>query len=313
MTNVEKYLRMEDKWSSIDDEQEIEKLEDEGIKLRNENFTKSDWEELIAQSYGRAKYEYTKLMKEKFPDKKNREIDEKREEFDVQTALFLSETEKLGLTISLQQLRQFENFFKLVDEKNKIMNLTSITKREDFFTKHLFDSVLAHDLIPQNSAVIDLGCGGGFPSIPLKIARPDLKMTAMDATNKKVEFVKSVISELGLTDTFAMTARAEDAGRREYRENFDVVVSRAVASLPQLLELALPLAKVGGVFIAYKTDASEAQGLAFALKELSAELEKTVSTKLPNDDKRCLFVFRKTAKCSEKYPRSYGQIKKKPL
>ncbi|MDD4839745.1 MAG: 16S rRNA (guanine(527)-N(7))-methyltransferase RsmG [Clostridia bacterium] len=232
---------------------------------------------------------------------------------DTAMQMLIVEGNKQNLTISDTQQTLFEHFFSLVTEKNKVMNLTTILEREEFFVKHLVDSIIPQKYIKQNATVLDLGCGGGFPSIPLKIVRPDLKITAMDATNKKIEFVKDAISELQLKNTNAITARAEEMGQGKERESFDVVVSRAVASLTILMELALPLVKIGGVFIAYKTNESESENIEKALYTLGAVLDRSIVTQLPNGDHRCLLIFKKIAKTNASYPRNFGQMKKKPL
>jgi len=246
-------------------------------------------------------------------DIKATEINNNDKTADVEMQFLVKEAEKSGIVLSPKQCLHFEQFYSLVVEKNKLMNLTSITERKDFFIKHLIDSILPQKFINHSASVLDLGCGGGFPSIPLKIVRPDLNITAMDATNKKVEFVNEAILALELENCVAVTARAEEAGQGKLRSSFDAVVSRAVANMLQLMELALPLVKVGGIFSAYKTEVKEVENIENATQILGSVLESVEPATLPNGDSRCFFLFRKKAEINEKYPRNFGQIKKKPL
>lgn len=227
--------------------------------------------------------------------------------------LLKNEFDRQKLPLNDEIIVKFQKFYDFIVEKNKIINLTSITEKQDFYVKHYVDSLLALSYISTNATVLDLGCGGGFPSIPLKIARNDIKMTALDSTEKKIKCVQEAAKLLNLQNFFTVSARAEEYGRSKKRESLDIVVSRAVAPLNILLELALPLTKIGGKFIAYKTDENEADGAKNAYKMLGAVLVKTEKFTLPNGDKRCLFIFEKKTPTDMKFPRIFGQIKKSPL
>ncbi|MEG2274405.1 MAG: 16S rRNA (guanine(527)-N(7))-methyltransferase RsmG, partial [Clostridia bacterium] len=157
----------------------------------------------------------------------------------------------------------------------------------------------------------DIGAGAGFPSVPLAIVRQDLQVTALDSTAKKMTFVSDAVSKLHISNLQTLVGRAEE--QFELFETFDVVTARAVSSLPILLELCLPLVKVGGIFIAYKTDLSELDTAKSALTALHATLFDKLQLTLPNGDNRAILVFKKLKSTPEPYPRSFGAIKKKPL
>lgn len=157
-----------------------------------------------------------------------------------------------------QKNSKFSLFFDILIEKNKKMNLTRITKKEDVAIKHFLDSVTAESFIPKNSKVIDIGAGAGFPSIPLKIIRDDLSFTLVDSVKKKVDFLNDTIEKLDLSKIKAIHARSEDLAHDiEFREKFDVCIARAVAELNILCEYCLPFVKQGGLFIAYKSISCE--------------------------------------------------------
>ncbi len=210
---------------------------------------------------------------------------------------------------------RFEILYERLTETNKVMNLTALTERRDVIIGHFADSLSAADEIPEGARVIDVGCGGGFPTLPLSIARPDLSFTALDSTAKKLVFVADTAKTLGLSvETLAV--RAEDASKMpQYRENFDVCVSRAVARLSILDEICLPFVKKGGLFIAMKgadADAEYAEaekGIALLGGALTANKKST----LTDFGARALLVIEKTAHTPEKYPRAYAKIKKSPL
>ena len=156
----------------------------------------------------------------------------------------------------------------------------------------------------------DVGAGAGFPSMPIAISRPDLKIEAIDSTEKKIGFVNQSAKELGVSNIKAISIRAEEMPKDN---KYDCVVARAVAALPILLELAMPIINDGGLFIAYKATEDELKDSANALKVLNSKVEKTVSLTLPNGDNRCLIIIKKLGETPSKYPRNYSQIKKKPL
>lgn len=204
-------------------------------------------------------------------------------------------------------------------ETNAKMNLTAITEPSDIIAKHLADSVIASRFIKEGATVCDVGCGGGFPSLPLAIARPDIKIIGVDSTEKRINYVNESAKRLELTNLQAITGRAEDLAQLpEMRESFDICIARAVANLPVLSELCIPFVKQNGAFIAMK-GRLQSDELTQAPKKLGAE---TISEQCINrytlktansEEDRCIVVLRKLSKTDAKYPRNYSQIKKKPL
>lgn len=206
-------------------------------------------------------------------------------------------------------------------EVNAHTNLTAITDWEEIIVKHLADccAVLPH--LPEGARVLDVGCGGGFPSLPIAITRPDLTVIGLDSTGKKVDYVNTSASLLGLSNLSAICGRAEDLARTDLRESFDVVVSRAVANLPVLCELCAPFVRVGGIFCAMK--GANAHQEALSATSARAKLGLSTNERDANDfslvfannqtEERTIFVIKKTAQTAPKYPRAYAQIKKSPL
>ena len=168
---------------------------------------------------------------------------------------FLYELEKLNIELSDEQIWQLITFYEMLVEKNKVMNLTGITDFDDVLEKHYLDSISLTKVcdISKVETILDMGTGAGFPGIPLKIVFPHLKITLVDSLNKRILFLQEVIETLHLSDINAIHGRAEDlAFEKEYREKYDLVVSRAVANLSTLSEYCLPFVKIGGCFISYK-------------------------------------------------------------
>ena len=171
--------------------------------------------------------------------------------------LMIHGTNSIGVCLSDHQMKQFFQYYRMLIETNKVMNLTAITELSDVVSKHFLDSLslvkVVKDLSQKEYSIIDVGTGAGFPGIPLKIAYPNLKIALLDSLNKRVKFLQSVIDELGLDNIEGMHGRAEDYGlNTKYREKYDLCVSRAVANLSTLSEYCLPFVKVGGSFISYK-------------------------------------------------------------
>ena len=232
-------------------------------------------------------------------------------EYKIFEKLFLSE----GFEISEEQYTKFCEYARTLVEWNEKMNLTGITDPNGIAEKHFLDSILPLKFleIPDGSKVIDVGTGAGFPGVPVKIYRPDLKLTLLDSLNKRVNFLSAACEAAGITAKF-VHARAEDGGRDpRYREKFDAAFARAVAAMPVLAEYCLPYVKVGGVFAAMKGPNENYRDGENAVKLLGGEIADVNEYELPNGDKRVLIIVRKIAPTAGKYPRNGGQISKKPL
>ena len=211
---------------------------------------------------------------------------------------------------------QFDKFAHLLTEYNKICNLTSVTDEKGVAYKHFYDSIVGEKLISFGAAVVEIGSGGGFPSIPLKIVRADLKFTLIESTAKKCRFLNSVVDSLSLNCVQVKNIRAEEGAHDKFlREKFDFAVARAVAQLNTLCEYCLPFVKVGGRFIAYKGDATEEiKGAERAIKLLGGEIEEVIPYSLPEDyGNRNLVVIKKVKPTPPLYPRGQGKERKQPL
>ena len=209
-----------------------------------------------------------------------------------------------------------ERYAQMLVETNKVMNLTAITEPDQIAALHFLDSAaLLHFCELKGKQVADIGTGAGFPGLPLKILEPSLSLTLLDSLRKRVDFLQSVVEELGLEEVQCIHGRAEEFAR-EHREQYDFVTSRAVASLPMLTELTLPLVKVGGYFVAMKSTDSEGelkQSLQ-AIRLLGGQVERQEDYEIPGTEvtHRLIFV-KKISETNKKYPRAFTQIKKRPL
>lgn len=217
------------------------------------------------------------------------------------------------------QKEQFNKFYDILIDWNKVMNLTAITEYEEVLKKHFLDSLSITKVInlEEIQSVIDVGTGAGFPGIPLKITFPHLKVTLLDSLNKRIRFLDEVICELGLKNVDTIHGRAEDIGRMEkYREQYDLCVSRAVANLATLSEYCLPYIKVGGIFVSYKSGniEEEIKNSRKAVDLLGGVIKETVKFELPGTDiRRSFVIIEKQKNTPKKYPRKAGLPSKEPL
>ena len=228
--------------------------------------------------------------------------------------------EQLNISYTAVEIEdKFSVYYEMLVEKNKVMNLTSITEFDEVMVKHFLDSaaVAAYIDLDQPYKLLDLGTGAGFPGIPLKILFPKLEIVLMDSLNKRIRFLDEVITKLQLQDIIAVHGRAEELARKEeYREQFDLCVSRAVANLSSLSEYCLPFVKVGGKFIAYKSKEveEEAASAKNAVHLLGGKLEAVHQFELPGTDfERAFVVVDKIQETPKKYPRKAGTPGKLPL
>lgn len=225
--------------------------------------------------------------------------------------------EKSGFHLKKEQIEKLDLYAEILLEWNEKINLTAITDSEGIAIKHFYDSLtpLWYLNIPKNARVIDVGTGAGFPSIPMAIVRPDLRFTLLDSLNKRLNFLNEVCTRLDISAEL-VHMRAEDAAQKaEYRESFDVAVSRAVAALPVLCEYCIPFVRKNGMFIAMKGSKAEEE-LEISknsVSTLGATVEKTVKISLPDDSERNIIVIRKKNYTPKAYPRHGSKIAKKSL
>ncbi|MBY0097566.1 16S rRNA (guanine(527)-N(7))-methyltransferase RsmG [Mesobacillus maritimus] len=224
-----------------------------------------------------------------------------------------------GITLSEKQMKQYEVYFNTLVEWNEKMNLTAITEQEEVYLKHFYDSVSAafyYDFT-QPLTICDVGAGAGFPSIPLKIAFPSLRVTIVDSLNKRINFLEHLAQELGLEHVQFVHDRAETFGKNpNHREKYQLVMARAVARLSVLSELCLPLAQVGGTFIAMKGGQAEdeLQSGKKALTVLGGKLASAHAFKLPvEESERNILIIHKEKKTPKQYPRKPGTPNKTPI
>lgn len=235
-------------------------------------------------------------------------------------ALFCASMQKNGVSAYDEAtIERFHSFVEYLMEVNAITNLTAVRNVPDVICKHLVDSVFVVDLIPPSARVLDLGCGPGFPSLPLAIVRPDLQIVALDSTAKKIAFVQEAAARIGLSNLFAIAGRAEDREISTQIGTFDVVVSRAVAKMSILSELCLPYVRIGGALVAMKAAKAEEE-LAEARKGIAilgggepVLHKRDLLMADGSTESRCLIEVPKIKGTPATYPRSYAMISKKPL
>lgn len=229
---------------------------------------------------------------------------------------FKIELNKLNINLTEEKLKSLEIYANMLIEYNKKFNLTAITKIDEIYLKHFYDSLTLSKVIDLNSElkVLDIGTGAGFPGIVLKIFFPELEITLLDSNNKKIMFLNDVIKELKLEKVTTIHGRAEELPEK-YREYFDIVTSRAVASLRVLTELSIPFAKVDGYFISLKGKAEEElKESAPTIKKLDCQIAKIEKFTLPdNISERTIIMIKKEKSTSNLYPRKYDRIIKQAL
>lgn len=227
---------------------------------------------------------------------------------------FFHVMQEQGITLSEWQKQQFSIYKDMLVEWNQKMNLTAIVDEDEIYEKHFLDSILPSFDINIKGSFCDVGAGAGFPSIPLKIVYPELKITIVETLGKRVTFLKALCEALQLDDVACVHARAEDYAK-QYRESFDFVSARAVANLPVLSELCIPLVKMNGYFIAMKgaNGEEEAQLAQKAITTLGCKEIQRNFKQLSDGSKRVNFVYQKIKYTPNKYPRAFAKIKKNPL
>ncbi len=223
--------------------------------------------------------------------------------------------ERNQILLTEEQIEKFFNYYNLLIETNNKFNLTTITEQDDVIVKHFLDSVIASKYLKQGAKIIDIGAGAGFPSLPLKIIRPDLEVLMVDSVNKKVGFLQEVINSLALNGISTIHSRVEDlANKKEYREQFDYCVSRAVANLTTLSEYALPFIKVGGQMVAYKSSdiQEELEVSKKAIEVLGGILKDILTVNIEGVERKFVFI-NKIKSTPNKYPRGGNKPRLSPI
>ena len=233
------------------------------------------------------------------------------------TKIFNNYLEKLNLALTEEQIEKFYNYMNLLIEWNKKINLTAIVEPKDIILKHFIDSLTIEKYIKKGETIIDVGTGAGFPGIPLKIAREDLKITLADSLNKRINFLNEVINKLDLKNIETIHTRAEELGKnKKYREKFDIATSRAVANMSTLSEYLIPFIKVKGRCICMKSSDidTELENAKKAINILGCEIESKDKFNLPNSDLgRSVIILRKVKNTPSKFPRKAGTPAKEPI
>lgn len=233
-------------------------------------------------------------------------------------AYIQSKIEAIGLSVSQKQADQLYRYYEMLIEKNKVMNLTGITEFDEVVRKHFLDSLMIATKVDMSKvgSMIDVGTGAGLPGIPIKILFPHIEVLLLDSLNKRLVFLQEVIEDLELENIDVLHSRAEDAGKGKQRQYYDLCVSRAVANLSSLTELCLPLVKVGGSFVSYKSGEieEEAQKAQRAVKLLGGKKPQIKKFVLPeSDDERSLVIIEKIKDTPKNFPRKAGLPIKKPI
>lgn len=235
--------------------------------------------------------------------------------------IFTKNLAQYGINLTEKQKQQFATYYQELIATNEKVNLTRITDKEEVYSKHFYDSVTPllefKELFAGNKSLCDVGAGAGFPSLPIKILQPDLKVTIIDSLGKRLNFLKELIKKLGLENVTLVHSRAEDAGKNpELREKFDLVTARAVARMSVLSEYCLPLVKKDGYLVALKGPKAqeELNDAKKAIKILGGEVKEVKELVLPDStDERTLIVIKKVSPTPNKYPRQAGTPARKPL
>ena len=226
-------------------------------------------------------------------------------------------SKEINIELNEEQLNKFKKYMDLLLEWNEKINLTAITEEDEVILKHFVDSMTVLKYIEDGASFVDVGTGAGFPGIPVSIVNNNINVTLVDSLNKRINFLEEVISEIELKNIKSIHSRAEDFGQnKQYREKYDISVSRAVANLSVLVEYLLPLVKVGGKCICMKGSEVEEEitNAKFAIKELGGKIEFVDEFCLPGTDiKRNIIVIRKEKETPKKYPRKSGTPSKQPL